>query len=151
MSVFILTISLTTSNFPWFMDLMFQVPIQCCSLQRQILLSSPDTSTTECHIQFGPGASCILGLLVILLRSFPVASWTPSDLEDSSFGAISFWPFMQFMRFSQQVSWGGLPSLLQWTTFSQNSLLWPVCLGWPYIAWLIASLTYSNPFTRTKL
>ena len=35
----------------------------------------------------------------------------PSDLGDSSFGVISFWPFIQFMRFSQQVYWGGLPFL----------------------------------------
>ena len=30
-------------------------------------------------------------------------------------------------------------SLLQWTTFCQNSPPWPVCLGWPYITWLIVS------------
>ena len=27
-------------------------------------------------------------------------------------------------------------SLLQWTTFCQNSPPRPVCLGWPYMAWL---------------
>ena len=27
-------------------------------------------------------------------------------------------------------------SLLQWTTFCQTSPPWPVCLGWPYTAWL---------------
>ena len=75
--MFILTISyLTTSNFPWFIGLTFQVPIQYCSLQHQILLSSPDTSTTECRIRFGPTSSFILGLLVILLHSSPVAYWT---------------------------------------------------------------------------
>ena len=26
-------------------------------------------------------------------------------------------------------------SLLQWTTFCQNSPPWPVCLGWPYTGW----------------
>ena len=26
-------------------------------------------------------------------------------------------------------------SLLQWTTFCQNSPPWPICLGWPYTAW----------------
>ena len=26
--------------------------------------------------------------------------------------------------------------LLQWTSFCQNSLPWPVHLGWPYTAWL---------------
>ena len=28
-------------------------------------------------------------------------------------------------------------SLLHWTTFSQNSPPWCVCLGWTYMAWLI--------------
>ena len=32
-------------------------------------------------------------------------------------------------------------SLLQWTTFCQNSPPGPVCLGCPYTAWLIASLS----------
>ena len=32
-------------------------------------------------------------------------------------------------------------SLLQWTTFCQNSPPWPVRLGWPYAAWLIVSLS----------
>ena len=27
-------------------------------------------------------------------------------------------------------------SLLQWTTFCFNSPPWPICLGWPYMAWL---------------
>ena len=31
-------------------------------------------------------------------------------------------------------------SLLQWTTFCQNSPPWPICLGRPYTAWLIVSL-----------
>ena len=108
MLMFILTIScLTTSNFPWFMDLTFQVPIQYCSLQHWILLSSLDTSTTYCCFLFDPASSFILGLLVILPCLTPVAYWT--DLGDSSFGVISFWHFIQFMRFSQQVYWGGLP------------------------------------------
>ena len=35
--------------------------------------------------------------------------------------------------------------------FCQNSLLWPVCLGWPCMAWLIASLSYASPFATTRL
>ena len=73
-SMFILTIyCLTTSNLPWFMDLRLQVPMQYCSLQHRILLSSPDISVTECHFCFGPATSCFLGLLVVLLSSSPVA------------------------------------------------------------------------------
>ena len=42
-------------------------------------------------------------------------------------------------------------SFLQWTTSCQNSPLWPVCLGWPCMAWLIASLSYTRPFVMTML
>ena len=35
---------------------------------------------------------------------------------------------------------------LQWITFCQNSSLWPLCLGWPYTKWPIASLSYVSPF-----
>ena len=76
----------------------------------------------------------------------PAVSWTPSGLGDSSLVSYLF-PFIQLMRFSQQVSWAVSHSLLQWITFCQNSLLWPIHLGWPCTAWLIASLSYSSPFT----
>ena len=45
----------------------------------------------------------------------------------------------------------GCHSLLQWTTFCHNSSPWPVHLEWPWRAWLIASLSYSSPFTTTRL
>ena len=110
MSMFILSIScLTMPHLSWFMDLTFQVPIQYCSLQHQILLSSPDTSTTERHFHFSPAVLFFLGLLVVLLHSSQVTYWTPSDLGESSFGVIYFCLFMQFMRFLWQVCWGGLP------------------------------------------
>ena len=57
------------SNLPWFTNLTFQVPMQNYSLPHQILLSSPDTSTTECHFRLGPATSFFLGLLVVLLHS----------------------------------------------------------------------------------
>ena len=48
MLMFTLAISyLTTSNFPWFMNLTFQVPMQYCSLQHQSLILSPFTSTKQ--------------------------------------------------------------------------------------------------------
>ena len=72
MSMFTLAIScLTTSNL--LMDLIFQVPIQYCSLQHQTLLSPPDISTTGHHFIFGPAASFFLELLVIAISSFPRA------------------------------------------------------------------------------
>ena len=35
-------------------------------------------------------------------------------------------------------------SLLQWTTCCQNSPAWPVRLGWPYMAWLLVSLSWTR-------
>ena len=146
--MFILTISsLTVSNFPWFMGLTFQVPVQYCSLQHWILLSLPDTSTTDCRIHFGPATSYILGLLVILLLSSPVPlqTWGTHILVSYLFGLLySLWG-------SHGHHTGVVcHCLLQWIKFCQNSLLWPICLGWPYTARLIASLSYTSPFAMTR-
>ena len=107
---FTLAIScLTTSNLPWFMDLTFQIPMQYCSLQHQILLSSPERPTTQWCFHFGPVTSFFLELLAVVLHSSPVTYWTLSSPESSSFGVTSFWLFIQFMGFSQQLYWDGLP------------------------------------------
>ena len=152
MSVFILAIScLTMSNLPWFMDLTFQVPIQYCSFQLWTSLSPPDTSTAEYHFLFGPATSFFLELLLIVFHSSPVADWTPSDLEDVSSGITAFCLFMLSVGFSRQRHWSGCHSLLQWILFCQNSSLWPVHPGWPCTAWLIASLSYANPVSMTRL
>ena len=130
MLVFLLTMScFPRCNLPWFMDLTFRVPVQYCSLH-QILLSSLDTSITEHRFCFGPAASFFLGLLVIL-RSSPIACCTPSDLGNSSFAVISFCPFMQFMRFSQQVYWGVCLCSSSGSRFVRNLHWDPSVLGGP--------------------
>ena len=107
MLTFTLAIScLTTSNLPWFMDLTFQVPMQYCSLQHQILLLSPVTSTTGYCFCFGSIPSFFLELF---LHWSPVAYWGPNDLGSSSFGILSFCLFILFMGFSRQEYWSGLP------------------------------------------
>ena len=151
MLMFILTIScLTVSNFPWFTDLAFQVPIQCCSLQHQILLSSPNTPTTERPIHFGPAASSTLGLLVILLRSSPVAHWAPSDLGTHLL--VSYLSSLLYGLWGSHSKYTGVVchSPLQWITLCQNSLLWTIRSGWPCTAWLTASLSYASPFVVTR-
>ena len=50
------------------------------------------------------------------------------------------------MGFSRQECWICLPFPLQWTTFHQNSSLWPFSLRWPYTAWLIVSLIIKAQF-----
>ena len=141
---------LTMSNLPWFMNLTFQVPMQCYPLKHPILLTSPNPSTTECCLRFGPAASLFLELLVVVLCSSPEAYWTPSSLSGSSFSVTSFCLFIQFMEFSRLVYWSVCHSLLQWITFCQNPPLWLICLGWPFTAWLIASLSYASLFAMTR-
>ena len=75
MLMFTLAISrLTTSNLPWFMALTFQVPMQYCPLQHQILLLSPVPFTTGCCFCFGSIPSFFLDLF---LHWSPVAYWAP--------------------------------------------------------------------------
>ena len=72
--------------------------------------------------------------LELFLHQSPVAYWAPTNLGSSSFSVICFCFFIVFMgqkNTSPKV-------LLQRTTFCQNS---PPCLGWPYMACLILSLS----------
>ena len=107
MLTFTLAIScLTTSNLPWFVDLTFQVPMQYYSLQHQILLLSPVTSTTGCGFCFGSVSSFFL----VLFRHWSsVAFWAPTDLGSSSFSVLSFCLFIPFMGISRQEYWSDLP------------------------------------------
>ena len=135
MSTFTLAIScLTTSNLLWFMDLIFQVPMQYCSLQHRTLLLSPVTSTTGYCFCFGSIPSFFLELF---LHWSPVASWAPTDLGRSSFSILSFCLFILFMGFSRQEYWSGLPfpSPVD-QILSDLSPPWPAHLGWPHMAWL---------------
>ena len=112
MLIFILAIfCLTMSNLPWFLELIFQVPVQFCSSQHQTLLSPQDISTTERHFCFGPFASLFLELLLIAVCFFPVAYWTLSNLGSSYSSIISFCLFILLMGFSQQEYWRYLPFL----------------------------------------
>ena len=88
--------------------------------------------------------------LELFLCSSPTAYQTPSDLGGSSSGVIFF-----VFSYRSWSSWGEntgvvCHSLLQWTRFCQNSWLWAVCLGWPCMAWRIASLTCTSPFAMSR-
>ena len=130
MLTFTLAIScLTTSSLPWFMDLTFQVPMQCCSLQHRTLLLSPVTFTAGYCFCFGSIPSFFLESFV---HWSPVAYWAPNDLEVPLSVSYHF-------AFSY-CSWGSqgkntevaCHSLLQWTTFCQTSPPWPAPLGLPH-------------------
>ena len=140
--MFTLAIScLTTTNLPLFMDLTFRVPMQYCSLQHQALLLSLVTSTTGCCFCFGSVSSFFLELFP---HCSPGTYGASTDLGSSSFSFLSFYLFILFMGFSRQEYWRGFPFPSLVTTFCQNPPPWPVCLGWPYTAWLIVSLNYTS-------
>ena len=109
MSMFTLAIScLTISNLPWFMDLTFQVHLQCFSFQHWTLLLSLFTSTAGCCFCFGSLSSFFMELF---LHWSPVVHWAPTDLGmgSSSFSVLSFCHFILFMGFSRPEYWSGLP------------------------------------------
>jgi len=88
------------------MDLIFQIPLQYCSLQHWTLLQSTVTSTTGHCFCF---ASVFLFFLELFPHSSPVAYWAPTHLGSSSLRVISFCLFILFMIFSRQEYWSGLP------------------------------------------
>ena len=144
-SIFTLAIPcLTTSNLLWFMDLTFQVPVQYSSLQDCTFLLSPVTSTTGyfcCCYCFGSIPSFFLELF---LHWCPVVCWAPSDLGVHL--SVSYLFAFLYCSWGSQGNntWVVCHSLLHWTTFCQNSPPRPVHLGWPYVARLIVSLTYTR-------
>ena len=138
MSMFSLAIScLTTSNLPWFVYLIFQVPVQYCSLQHQTLLPLPVTSTTACRFHYGSVSSFFLELF---LHWPPVTYWAPTNVRSSHFSVISFWLFILFMGFSRQEHWNGLP-LPSPADHILSELSTMMCLSWVAPYGMLHSLT----------
>ena len=106
MSTFTFTIScLTTSNFPWFMDLTFQFPMQYCSYSIGPCFYH-QSHPQLCCFCFGSVSSFFLELF---LHWSPVAYWALTDLGSSSFSVLHFWLFILFLGLSRQEYWSGLP------------------------------------------
>ena len=134
-SWFTLAIScLTTSNFPWFMELAFQVPMHIA------LYSSRPCFHHQSHPQLG-----VVFALAPSLHSF--WSYFSTDLKQY-IGYLPTWGVhlsVSYLFAFSYCSWDSqgrntevvCHSLLQWTTFCPTSPPWPACLGWPYMAWLI--------------
>ena len=91
MSIFNLAIScLTISNLPWFMNLIFQIPMQYYSLQHRNLLLSPVPFTTGSCVCFGSIPSFFLELF---LHRSPVTYWAPNQPGEFIFQCLIFLPF----------------------------------------------------------
>ena len=127
------------------MDLTFQVPTQYCSWQNRTLLPSPVTSTGEGCFCFGSGSSLFLEYFFTVLQQHigHLLTW---GVHFSVSGLFA----------SSYCSWGSqgknteavCHSLLQSTTFCQNSPPWPISLRWPYTSWLIVSLSQTRLWSK---
>ena len=133
------------------MDITFQVPMQCRSLQHQILLLSPETFTLEHWFRFDPATSFFLELFVIARHSSPVAYWTPSYLGELIFWCHIFLPFHTVHRVLQA-------RILEWVANHSScgprfvrTLQYDLSVGWPCMAWLIDSMSYASPRPTTRL
>ena len=127
MLTFTLAIScLTTSNLPWFMDLTFQVPMQYCSLQHRSFVPSPVTSTPGCCFCFGSFSSFFLELFLPDLQhdTGHLLTWGV-HVSVSYLFAFLYRSWCSQGKNTEVVC----HSLLQWTTFCQNSPPRPVHLA----------------------
>ena len=96
--------------------------------------------------------------LSLFILSGAISSLFPSSVLAIFWpGGLNLWCHILF-AFSYCV-WGSCGkncgaachSLFQWTTFCQKCPLWPVHFRWSCTAWLIVSLSYASPFTKTRL
>ena len=107
------------------MDLTLQVPMQYCSQQHDFTFTIRHIHSWALFLLW-PASSFLLELILL---SSPVAYWTPANLGGSSFSVI-FFAFSYFSWSSQSKNAGVIcQSLLQWTTFCQNSPPRPVHLA----------------------
>ena len=108
MSMFTLAIScLTTSNLPWFMDLIL-TPSSYAILLFTASDFTPITSPIHKWGLFLPWFHLfILSGVIFPLISRPY--WAPTNLGSSSFSVLSFHLFILFSGFSSQEYWSGLP------------------------------------------
>ena len=127
------------------------------SLHKIISLTVSILSPSICHEVMGPDAMILVFQMLSFKPSFSFSSFTfIKRLFSSSLSALRvvssvclrlliFLPAIlipacdsSILAFHMIYS---AYSLLQWTTFCQNSPQWSICLGWPYTTQLIVSLS----------
>ena len=119
--------------------------MQYCYLEYQILRFSPNTHSWA-SFPLWPTCSILSEAISSCPLLFPSSILDTSDLGGSCFSVLYFCLFIQFMRFSWQVYWGGLPFVPP--VLSEISSM--SYLSWIYVAWLVASSSYTSPFATTR-
>ena len=106
MLTFMLAIScLTTSNLPWFMDLIFQVPMKNCSLQHQ---TTSSTSHIHNWVLFLLWLHLFSGVISTLFSSSILGTYQPGD---SIFQCHIFLPLHTFHEVleARVLKWFAIP------------------------------------------
>ena len=116
------------------MDLIFQVPMQYCSLQHWTLLPSSVTSTTGCCFCFWLHLFILSGVISPLISSSIWGTYQPGEFI---FQCPIFLPFhtVHGVLKARIKKWFAIPSLVGHLLSELSTM--PVCLGWPYRACLI--------------
>ena len=137
---------LTTSNLPWFMDLIFQVPMQYCSLQHRTLLLSPVTSTTGYCFCFG---SIPLFFVELFLHWSPVAYWRVYNSIANTSKRVLFLPTSDVYVRSFLYLFYTLIKLYYTKALSDQVL--SLALDWISLLWrpelLVSFMAQQQPFT----
>ena len=136
MLTFTLAIScLTPSNLPWFIDLTFQVPMQYCSLQHWTLL--PVTRHIHNWVLFLLWLHLFIlsGVISPLISRSILGTYQPGEFI---FQYPIFLPFhtVHGVLKARILKWFAIP-FSSGTHFVRTIHHDPICLGWPYMAWLI--------------
>ena len=118
---------LTSSNFPWFMGLTFQVPTQYCSLQHQTSLPSPVTSTTGYWFCFGFISSFFLFMSSLISSCILCTCW----LGEFIFQLSSFLPFHTVYGIlkARIMKWFSIPSSVDHVLSDMTRLSWVALYG----------------------
>ena len=88
------------------------------------------------------------------IKSVTVSTFYPSichEVMGPDAMILVSWVLSQLFHSPLSPSSRGSLVSLHFLLFCQNSPLWPVHLGWPCMAWLIALLNYASPFLMTRL
>ena len=90
------------------------------------------------------------GVIFLLFSSNILGTYWPGEFI---FQCHIFLPFhtVHGVLKARMLKWFAIPFSSGPRFVRTSSPLWPIHLGWPCTAWLIASLSYTNPFTTVRL
>ena len=127
--------------------------MQNCSVQHQTFTYTTRNIHNWTSFLLWPSHLILCGAIVNSPLLFPSSKLgIPSSKMTLGFifRCHIFFPCPSCSLFSPGKDTGvGCHFLLEWTTFCQNSSLWPVWLVWPCMSWLLASLSYTCPFIHS--